>query len=113
MLLFIANKTSPDISYAVSVVDRFVNHPKKAMPPLKTILHYLQRTQDQGIIVKPDGTFNLTLWVDAEFAGMYGREPSDSAHSAGSRLAYLITLGGLLLTWRPSLISEICLHPGS
>jgi hypothetical protein len=110
MLLYIANNTRPDISYAVSAVGRFVNNPKKShASAVKTILRYLQRTQDKGIIVKPNGTFDLKVWVDADFSGMYGREPSDSSDSARSRLGYIIKLGDVLLTWRTNLISEICL----
>lgn len=61
-----------------------------------------------GIIVKPDGTFDLKVWVDADFAGLHGREAVRSADCARSRLGYIITLGGVLLTWRTNLITEIC-----
>ena len=110
MLLYIANNTRPDISYAVSSVARFVNKPKKShASAVQTILRYLKRTQDMGIIVKPDGTFDLKVWVDADFAGLHGREVVRSADCARSRLGYIITLGGVLLTWRTNLIQEICL----
>jgi hypothetical protein len=110
MLLYIANNTRPDISFAVSSVARFVNSPKKShASAVQTILRYLKRTEEMGIIVKPNGTFDLKVWVDADFAGLYGREPSNSSNSARSRLGYLVTLGGVLLTWRTNLIQEICL----
>lgn len=110
MLLYIANNTRPDISYAVSSVARFVNNPKKShASAVQTILRYLKRTQNMGIIVKPDGTFDLKVWVDADFAGLHGREAVRSADCARSRLGYIITLGGVLLTWRTNLITEICL----
>jgi hypothetical protein len=110
MLLYISNNTRPDISYAVSAVGRFVNNPKQShASAVKTILRYLKRTQDHGIIVKPNGTFDLKLWVDADFGGLYGREPPNSTNSARSRLGYIIKLGDVLLTWRTNLINEICL----
>ncbi len=110
MLLYVANNTRPDISYAVSSVGRFVNNPKKShASAVQTILRYLKRTQDQGIIVKPNGSFDLKCWVDADFAGLYGREPARCADGARSRYGYLLTLGGVLLTWRTTLIHEICL----
>ena len=97
-------------SYAVSSVARFTNKPKKShASAVQTILRYLKRTQDMGIIVKPDGTFNLKLWCDADFAGLHGKEDARSPDCAKSRLGYVVTLGGVLLTWRTSLIQEICL----
>ena len=58
--------------------------------------------------MKPDGTYNLKIWVDADFAGLHGREPAESPSSARSRLGYIMTLGGFPLTWRTTLITSIC-----
>jgi hypothetical protein len=109
MLLYLANNTRPDISFAVSQVARFNNNPKKShASAVQMILRYLKRTADKGIIVKPDGTYNLKIWVDADFAGLHGREHATSPNSARSRLGYIMSLGGFPLTWRTTLITSIC-----
>ena len=54
MLLYLSTNTRPDISYAVSCVCRFGHAPKKShASAVKTILRYLKKTQDNGIIVNP------------------------------------------------------------
>ena len=110
MLLYLSNNTRPDITFAVSQVARFTAHPKKSHAvAVKTIIRYLSRTVDKGIFFKPDGTYNLKTWVDADFAGLYGREPSENRNAARSRFGYIITFGGVPLIWKSQLISEICL----
>jgi len=110
MLLYVSNNTRPDITFAVSQVARFTAAPKVShAKAIKSIVRYLAGTKDKGIIVKPDGTFDLKCWVDADFAGLYGREPSGSAKSVKSRYGYIITFGGVPLIWKSQLISEICL----
>ena len=59
--------------------------------------------------MKHDGTFDLKVWADADFAGTFGQEPSGSAKSVKSRYRYVITFGGAPLVWKSQLISEICL----
>ena len=110
MLLYLSNNTRPDITYAVSQVARFTHSPKKShAAAVKSIIRYLAKTPDKGIIVKPDGSFNLRCWVDADFSGLHGREPESDSASAKSRYGYLITFAGVPLVWKSQLISEICL----
>ena len=79
MLLYLSTNTRPDISFAVSQVARFTSAPKQShASAVKTIVRYLKRTYDKGLIVIPDGTLNLTCYVDADFAGLYRREPDVS-----------------------------------
>ena len=110
MLLYLSNNTRPDITFSVSQVARFTANPKKShAQAIKTIIRYLARTHDKGLLVKPDGTYNLKCWVDADFAGLYGREPSENPNAARSRYGYVITFGGVPLIWKSQLIKEICL----
>lgn len=110
MLLYVSNNTRPDITYAVSQVARFTSNPKEShAKAIKTIVRYLAGTRDKGVIVRPDGTFNLDTHVDADFAGLWKREPDVDPASARSRYGYIITFGGMPLVWRSQLISEICL----
>ena len=63
----------------------------------------------KGLIIKPDGTFDLKCWVDADFAGLFRQEPDKSPRSVKLRYGYIITFGGVPLVWKLQLISEICL----
>ena len=62
-----------------------------------------------GMIVKPIGNLNLDCYVDADFAGLHGRDPDRSPTSAKSRTDYIITLSGCPLLWKSHLLSEISL----
>ncbi|KAI2500885.1 hypothetical protein MHU86_13605 [Fragilaria crotonensis] len=96
MLLYLSTNTRPDITFAVSQVARFNHSPKKShASAIKTILCYLTRTADKGTIVTPTGYLSLDFYVDADFAGLHGRDPDHSDTSAKSRTGYIITLGGL------------------
>ena len=120
MLIYLTTNTRPDISFAVSQVARFTSSPKVShASAVKTIIRYLKRTYDKGLIVKPDGTLNLTCYVDADFAGLYRREPDDSPNSnkiddspnsVRSRTGYIILLGNCPLALKSQLHqSEIAL----
>ena len=110
MLLYLSNNTRPDITFAVSQVARFTAAPKQShATAIKSIVRYLVKTADKGIIVKPDGSYNLRTWVDADFSGLHNREPESNSASAKSRYGYIITFAGVPLIWKSQLISEICL----
>ena len=110
MLLYLSNNTRPDITFAVSQVARFTHAPKAShASAVKIILRYLARTPNHGIIVKPNGTYNLQCWVDADFSGLYGKEPEQKPASAKSQYGYIVSFAGVPLVWESQLISEICL----
>ena len=110
MLLYISNHTCPNITFSVSQVDWFTYNPKEGhATAIKTIVWYLARTFDKGLFFKPDGTYQLKCWVDADFVGLFGRSPSENPTAAKSRYGYVITFGGIPLVWKSQLISEICL----
>ena len=64
-----------------------------------------------GMIVKPiTGNLDLDCYVDADFAGLHGRDPDRSPSSAKSRTGHIITLGGCpIVLWKSHLQSEISL----
>jgi hypothetical protein len=110
MLLYLSTNTRPDITFAVSQVARFNHSPKKShASAVKTIVRYLYRTADKGTIVTPTGDLSLDCYVDADFAGLHGRDPDHSATSAKSRTGYIILLGGCPILWKSQLQTEISL----
>ena len=110
MLLYLSTNTRPDIAYAVSQVARFSHNPKKShASAVKTIVRYLNRTKNMGMIVKPTGDLAIDCYVDADFAGLHGRDPDYSPSSAKSRTGYIITMGGCPILWKSHLQTEISL----
>ena len=106
MLLYVSNNTRPEIIFAISQVARFtaatkVSHAKA----IKSIVRYLARDPNRGLIVKRDGTFDLKCWVDTDFTGLYGRECDGNPKSVKSRYGYVVTFGGVPLIWKSQLIS--------
>jgi len=110
MLLYLSTNTRPDIAFAVSQVARFNHSPKKShATAIKTIVRYLHRTADKGTIVRPTGDLSIDCYVDADFAGLHGRDPDYEPSSAKSRTGYIITLGGCPILWKSKLQTEISL----
>jgi hypothetical protein len=110
MLLYLSTNTRIDIAMAVSQVARFNPSPKKShATAVKTIVRYLHRTADKGTIITPSGDLSLDCYVDADFAGLYGRDPDREPSSAKSRTGYLITLGNAPVIWKSQLQTEISL----
>ena len=55
MLLCLSTNTRPDVSFAVSQVCRFSNDPKKPhATAVKTILRYLKKTEERGLLIRPN-----------------------------------------------------------
>lgn len=74
------------------------------------IIHYLAGTKDKGLIFTPkNGTYKLDCYVDADFAGMHGREPQDHPISARSCIGHIIFFLGCPLVWKSKLQTETAL----
>jgi hypothetical protein len=110
MLLYLATNTRPDISFAVSQVARFNHNPKQShAQAVKMIVRYLHRTSEMGTIVRPSNSLALDCFVDADFAGLYRRDPDSASSAAKSRTGFIIFLGNAPLVWKSQLQSEISL----
>jgi len=105
MLLYLSTNTGPDISFAVSQVYRFGHDPKKShASAVKTILRYLKKTRDKGILVNTNNNlYKLDLYCDADMAGLFGREDPANPDSVRSRTGYIIFLGGWPIIWKSQL----------
>ena len=108
MLLYLSTNTRTDIAYAVSQVCRFGHRPtKKHATAVKTIVRYLKGTIDKGTIFRPSKWFELDLYVDADYAGLYGQEDDRNPDSVKSRTGYIILLNGCPVLWKSVLQTHI------
>jgi len=108
MLIYLSTNSRPDITYAVSQVAQFNHNPKKSHgTAVKMILWYLKGMMDKGTIVCLNDELSLDAYSDADFAGLYKREPDTDPVSAKSRLGYIIFLAGFPLIWKSQLQQEI------
>jgi hypothetical protein len=93
-LLFLSNRTRPDISYAVGVTARFSANPSVVhWSAVKRIMRYLNGSIDLGLLyVREEGTGKLVGYSDADWAG----DLDDRKSTSG----YVFQLSGSAITWR-------------
>ena len=109
MLLYLSTNTRPDIAFAVSQVCRFSHGPKKShATAVKIILRYLKKTLAKGLVVRPLASqFNLEMYVDADFCGLYKQEDAKDSTSVKSRTGYVVLLGGWPIIWKSQLQTHL------
>jgi hypothetical protein len=108
MLLYLSTNTRPDIAFAVSQAARFSANPKQShATAIKTIVRYLKRTMDKGMILQPTRRLDLDLYVDADFCSLFRHEVDTNPDSARSRTGYVVVLSGFPLIWKSQLQSSI------
>ena len=113
MLLYLSNNTRPDLTFAVSQVARFCYAPKAShAAAVKRIVRYLKGSKDKGTIFKKPDTFDLKCYVDADFCGLYNRDPPEDSSSVKSRTGYIISAGGCFLVAKSQLQTTIALSTG-
>lgn len=113
MLLYLSGNTRPDIQFAVSQVARFSHQPKQSHAnAVKRIIQYLQGTNNEGCIFTRPKAIKLDLYVDADFAGLWGSEPPTDPISVKSRTGYLISLSGCYVMSKSSLQTSIAQSTG-
>ncbi|KAE8680156.1 senescence-associated protein DIN1-like [Hibiscus syriacus] len=62
--------TRPDISYAVGVMSRYMQNPKKPhLEAVRRILRYVKNTIDYGLLNKKGEDCKLVGYCDADYAG--------------------------------------------
>jgi len=78
-LLYLSTKTRPDIAFAVSCAARFFANPSKDhWTAVKRILHYLNGSQQLGLLYRADASNNIVGYSDADWAGDVGDRKSIS-----------------------------------
>ena len=107
MLLYLSTNTRPDIAFAVSQVAQFNSNPNQShASAVKMIIRYLSATSDKGIIFTPTTAFKVDCYVDADFAGLHGREPQDLSASTCSHTGYIMFFCACPLIWKSQLQTE-------
>jgi hypothetical protein len=62
-----------------------------------------------GMILRPNGDFKLSCYVDSDFGGLFGSENAKDPVSVKSRTGYLIKLGSVPILWVSKLQTQIAL----
>ena len=115
MLMYLMRHTRPELAFAVSQVARFTHNPKRSHElALERIGLYLMNTINEGVIMNPlveDGNLLLDIdaYVDADFAGLYGKERTEDPSCAKSRTGYVICIAGCPIVWSSKLQPDIAL----
>jgi len=92
-LMYLANCTRLDIVFAVNLLARYnVAPPRRHWVGVKTILKYLQGTQDLGLWFLKNQTPTMIGYVDAG----YMSDP----HNARSQTGFVFLCGGAAISWR-------------
>jgi hypothetical protein len=113
MMLYLSGNTRLDIAYGVSQVARFSHQPKQPHAvAVKRIVRYLKATAHEGTIFKPPDSIHLDLYVDADFAGLWGVESPSDPVSVKSRSGHLISLSGCYLIGKTNLQTSIAQSTG-
>ena len=113
MLLYLSGNTRPDLQFAVSQVARFSHDPKQPHAnAVKRIIQYLQSSKNDGCIFKKSTTIKLDLYVDADFAGLWGVEHPLNSISVKSRTGFLISLSSCYLLSKSGLQTSIAQSTG-
>ena len=101
-VLYVANSTRPDISYAVSELSRYSSHPSIThWKELKRILHYLNETKHHGLVYKGYHSPEITGLVDSSYA----RCPT----TRKSRYGALLLHSGGAIDWRSKMQTVVAM----
>lgn len=91
-LMYLSVGTRPDISYAVGVVSRYLDHPSSAhVNAVKRIFKYIKGTTEMGILYKNEDNFNFVGYSDADYAG--------DSESRRSTSGYMFHIGSGIISW--------------
>jgi len=90
--MYLANCTRPDIAFAVNLLARHSAKPtRRHWVGVKTILRYLNGTQDLGLYFPKNQDLRLVGYADA----VYLSDP----HNARSQTGFVFLYGGTAISW--------------
>jgi hypothetical protein len=98
-MLYIANCTRPDISYAVNMLCRYMSRPgREHMNAAKSVLQYLAGSSYLGLLYRK-GHYDLFGYCDSDLGGEIPGRKSTSG--------YAFMLGGACIAWSSRLQSVV------
>ena len=104
------NGSRPEIAYIVHQCARFSVAPKiEHARAIRWLGRYPKSTKDKGLLLQPDTSKGLELFVDVDFAGNW--DPDDTSNIDTSRLrhGFVIKHANCLISWKSQLQHEIAL----
>ncbi|CAJ1929167.1 unnamed protein product [Cylindrotheca closterium] len=109
-LNYLEKGSRPDIAYIVHQCARFSTCPKKEHgKAVRWLARYLKGIKDKGLILRPDRTKGLEVYVNADFAGNWDPKEYEDCNTARSRHGYFINFAGCPILWKSQLQTEIAL----
>ena len=110
-LNYLERGTRSDISYITHQCARFVEHPKEShAKAVRWLGRYLRATKGKGLILKPDSSRDLEVFVDADFSGNWdSKDAAQNRDTARSRHGYIISYRGCPIIWKSQMQTEIAL----
>ena len=109
-LNYLEKGTRSDISYITHQCARFTEEPKECHgKAIRWLARYLKATRDKGLILRPNPSRNLEVFVDADFSGNWDQNDSNNRDTARSRHGYIVTYMGCPVIWKSQLQTEIAL----
>jgi hypothetical protein len=110
MMLYLSANSRPDITFAVNQCCRYSADPKHSHEiALKRVGRYLLGTRDRGLILDPTADLNIEMYVDADFAGLWGREDPKDPVCVRSRTGFIICIAKCPVLWVSKLQTETAL----
>ena len=76
---------------------------------VKWIGRYLKGTKDKGLIMRPEQSKGLEVYVDTSFCGDWDPRETQDPDTARSRYGDVIMYMGCPVLWKSELATEICL----
>lgn len=74
--MYSAQNSRPDIVYAVQQCARIFHVPQSLYTAdIQRILQYLQGTNEEGLILTLSTKFQVSCYIDTDFAGLWNIEP--------------------------------------
>ena len=109
-LNYLEKGTRSDISYITHQCARFTESPKNShAKALRWLARYLKGTKEKGLILNPNKSKGIEMFVDADFAGNWDKEDSTDPDTARSRHGYIVKFMGCPVVWKSQLQHEIAL----
>ena len=107
MLIYLANNSRPDITFAVHHYSRFTHTPRHSHAMgIKHIIRYLNETKDKGMTITPTKEHRIDCYVDVDF---FGIDQDQDPISVKSKTGYIIKFMGVPLQWVSKLQNQIIL----